>query len=96
MVAEMKTKQVANNSFFLDPREIDDNEFAFLFRNNTSFSENHDLPILPRSIRTFQEHGYLAGSAGESPVIARVCAWQGYCYSPRRKQSGDATSHNRS
>jgi hypothetical protein len=92
MVAEIQTQQVANNSFFLDPREIDDNEFAsFLFRDITSFSENHELPILPRSTRTFQEPGYWADSAGESQMIDRVCAWQGYCYSTRRNQSDDAT-----
>jgi len=85
MVAEIQTQQVANNSFFLDPREIDDDEFAsFFFRNITSFSENHELPMLHRSTRTFQERDYLAGSAAESPMIDRVCAWQGYCYSPRR------------
>jgi hypothetical protein len=31
MVAEIKTQQVAIYSFFLDPREIDDNEFASFF-----------------------------------------------------------------
>lgn len=86
MVAELKTQQVAIYSFFLDPIESLDNEFASVFfRNITSFSENHELPILPRSTRTFQERGYLPGSAGESRMIDRVCAWQGYCYSPRRK-----------
>ena len=28
MVPEIATQQVANNSFFLDPREIDDDELA--------------------------------------------------------------------
>ena len=31
MVAEIQTQQVANNSFLLDAREIDDNEFASFF-----------------------------------------------------------------
>jgi hypothetical protein len=78
MVAEIQTQQVANNSFFRYLREIDDDEFAsFFFRNITSFSENHELPILPRSPRTFQERDYLAGFAAESPMIDRVLqvAW---------------------
>jgi hypothetical protein len=45
---------------------------SFLLRNITSFSENHELPILPRSTREFQERDYLAGSAAESPIIDRV------------------------
>ena len=73
MVAELKTQQVAIYSFFLDPIESLDNEFASVFfRNITSFSENHELPILPRSTRTFQERDYLAGFAAESPMIDRV------------------------
>ena len=53
-------------------RKIDDDELEpFLFVISRVFSENHELPVLPRSTRAFQERDYLADSAAESPMIDR-------------------------